>query len=142
MFTIYLYAEVYIFMPYYCFQLYYSSSINVRKDEKQVEMAVLQTTIMRYLSVAELKKGLSLRVAYLLLHQADLLLTKFAVSTGFEELNPVIRGSLDAPVQLLVFKLIIPLIIVWLVPAKLLLPALVLLLVVIGWNLKELLFLL
>ena len=129
-------------MPYFCVQLYYSSSVNVRKDERQEEMAVLQTAVMRYISVAELKKGLSLRVAYVVLQQADLLLTKFAISTGFEELNPVIRGSLDAPAQLLLYKIIIPVIIAALVPAKLLLPALVLLLAVIGWNLKELLSLL
>lgn len=105
-------------------------------------MAVLWTEISRYLSVLEWKKGLSIKVAYVLLHQSDILLTNFAVSTGFKELNPVIRGLLNTPVQLLVFKLIIPIIIAWLVPAKLLLPALVLLLVVIGLNLMQLSFLL
>ena len=105
-------------------------------------MSILWTEISRYLSVAEWKKGLSIKVAYVLLHQADILMTNYAISTGFKEFNPVIRGLLDAPVQLLVFKLIIPLIIAWLVPAKILLPALVLLLVVIGWNLTQLSFLL
>ena len=105
-------------------------------------MAELWTEISRYLSVAEWKKGLSIKVAYVLLHQTDILMTNYAISAGFKEFNPVIRGLLDAPVQLLVFKLIIPLIIAWLVPAKLLLPALVLLLVVIGWNLTQLSFLL
>lgn len=101
-------------------------------------MTNIQTGVMRYLSVVEFKKGLSIKVAYVLLHQADFLLTKFAMSAGFEELNPMMRGLLDTPVQLLVFKLIIPFIIAWLVPAKLLLPALMLLLVVIGLNLREL----
>ena len=101
-------------------------------------MAILWTEISRYLSVAEWKKGLSIKVAYVLLHQADILLTNFAIFAGFKEFNPVIRGLLDAPVQLFVFKLIIPLIIAWLVPAKLLLPALVLLLVVIVLNLTQL----
>ena len=105
-------------------------------------MVILWIEIRQYLSVAEWKKGLSIKVAYVLLHQADILLTNFAVSAGFKELNPVIKGLLDTPVQLLVFKLIIPLIIAWLVPAKLLLPALVLLLVVIGLNLTQLSFLL
>jgi len=105
-------------------------------------MAGIWTEISRYLSVAQWKKGLSIKVAYVLLHQADILMTNFAISAGFKELNPVIRGLLDTPVQLLVFKLIIPLIIAWLVPAKLLLPALVLLLVVIGLNLTQLSFLL
>ena len=101
-------------------------------------MAVLWTEISRYLSVVEWKKGLSIKVAYVLLHQADILLTNFAIFAGFKELNPLIRGLLDTPVQLLVFKLIIPLIIAWLVPAKLLLPALGLLLVVIVLNLTQL----
>ena len=105
-------------------------------------MAILWNEISHYLSVAEWKKGLSIKVAYVLLHQADILMTNFAISAGFKEFNPVIRGLLDAPVQLLVFKLIIPLIIAWLVPAKFLLPALVLLLMVIGWNLTQLSFLL
>ena len=105
-------------------------------------MAGIWTEISRYLSVAQWKKGLSIKVAYVLLHQADILMTNFAISAGFKELNPVIRGLLDTPVQLLVFKLIIPLIIAWLVPAKLLLPALVLLLVVIVFNLTQLSFLL
>ena len=117
--------------------MYDRSQINVSKDENS-RMAILWTEIRHYLSVAEFKKGLGIKVAYVLLHQADILLTNFAVSTGFREFNPVIRGLLDTPVQLLVFKLIIPLIIAWLVPAKLLLPALVLLLVVIGLNLREL----
>ncbi len=92
----------------------------------------------RYLSAVEFKKGIPLRVAYVLLQQADMMLTNFAVSVGFKELNPVVRGMLDAPVELLVLKLVIPLIIAWLVPAKLLLPAIVLLLVVLGLNLLEL----
>jgi len=129
-------------MPYFYFQLYYSASINIRKDEIRVEMGVLRTAVIRYLSIAELKKGLSLRVAYVVLQQADLLLTKFAISSGFEELNPVIGGSIDTPAQLLLYKLIIPVIIASLVPAKLLLPALVLLLMVISWNIKELILLL
>ena len=128
-------------MRYFCFQLYHGSSISVRKDEAKVEMAVLRTAVMRYLTVAELKKGLTLRVAYVVLQQADLLLTKFAISSGFEELNPVIRGSIDTPAHLLLYKLIIPIIIASLVPARLLLPALLLLLMVIVWNLKELLML-
>ncbi len=108
---------------------------------KTDSMTILWTEIRRYLSVAEFKKGLSIKVAYVLLHQADILMTNFAISAGFRESNPLIRGLLDTPVQLLVFKLVIPLIIAWLVPAKLLLPALALLLVVIGLNLRELSFL-
>lgn len=101
-------------------------------------MTALWAELRHHLSVAEFKKGLGIKVAYVMLHQADIILTSFAVSAGFRELNPVIRGALDAPVQLLAFKLVIPLVIAWLVPARLLLPALLLLLVVIGLNLREL----
>ena len=130
-----------MFMPYFCLQLYYGTSINVGKGETKVEMAVLRTAVMRYLTVAELKKGLTLRVAYVVLQQADLLMTRFAISSGFEELNPVMRSLFETPAQLLLFKLVIPVIIAALVPAKLLLPALVLLLMIIAWNLKELIVL-
>ena len=101
-------------------------------------MAVLYTGISRYFTPAEWKKGLGVKIAYVIMHQADILLTSFALSTGFRELNPVIRGVIDTPVQLLAIKLLIPLIIAWLVPARLLLPALGLLLVVIIFNLTQL----
>jgi hypothetical protein len=75
------------------------------------------------------------------LQLADCLMTIFAVNAGFEEMNPVMRGLLGSPVQLVMFKLAIPVAIAWLVPSRLLIPALVLLLVIIGFNVKELLFL-
>lgn len=84
---------------------------------------------------------MGLRVAYVVLQMADFLMTLFAFQAGFEEMNPVMRGLLGSPVQLVLFKLITPLAIAWLVPSKLLIPALVLLLVIIGLNVKELLFL-
>ena len=101
-------------------------------------MAVLWTEIRHYLSAAEFKKGWIIKVTYVILHQTDMLLTNFAISAGFIEANPIISDLLDKPVQLLVFKLIIPVIIAWLVPARLLLPALGVLLVVLGFNLREL----
>ena len=101
-------------------------------------MTTLRGEIGRYFSVAEWKKGLSIKVAYVLLHQADILLTTFAVSVGAREVNPVISASLGAPAQLLALKLFIPLLIAWLVPARLLIPAIVLLLAVIGFNLAQL----
>lgn len=104
-------------------------------------MAVLWAQIRQYFTLEQFKKGMSLRIAYVVLQFADFLMTVFAVNAGFEEMNPVMRGMLGTPVQLVIFKLITPLAIAWLVPARLLLPALLLLLVVIGFNVKELLFL-
>ena len=86
-------------------------------------------------------RGLGLKVSYVLLHQVDLILTLFAVSVGFSELNPVMRSLLHSPLQLFVFKLVIPLLIVWLVPSKFLIPALAFLALVVIWNVKEILLL-
>lgn len=101
-------------------------------------MALILTELKRYLTISEFKKGLSLRITYVVLQLADLLMTHFAVSAGHHEINPIMRGLLDSPLQLLTFKLIIPLLIAWLVPSRLLLPALVLLVAVIGFNITEL----
>ena len=91
---------------------------------------------------AEHSRGIFIKAGYVLLHQLDLLLTVSAVSVGLFELNPVIRNLLATPIQLVVVKLVIPLFIAWLVPSKLLLPALVFLSLVVIWNIKELLLLL
>ena len=87
-------------------------------------------------------RGLGLKISYVLLHQVDLILTLFAVSVGLSELNPVMRNLLDSPIQLLVVKLVIPVLIVWLLPGKFLIPALVLIVLVVIWNVKEILLML
>ena len=88
------------------------------------------------------REGFWGKAAYLGLHQLDLILTLFAVSLGFSELNPLMRSLLATPLQLLVIKMAIPLLIAWLVPGRLLIPAIVVLAMVVGWNIKELLLLL
>ena len=85
---------------------------------------------------------LRLKIAYLILQVLDLALTLFAMSIGAHELNPVMRASLSSPLQLTVLKGGMPLIIAWLVPGKLLIPAILFLLFVVGWNVKELLMVL
>jgi len=84
-------------------------------------------------------KDIGLRISYVVLHQIDLVLTVLAVSAGFTELNPVMRSLLASPAQLAVFKVGVPLLIAWLLPGRLLVPAIVLISLVVGWNLKELL---
>ena len=93
-------------------------------------------------SRAEHSRTIFIKAGYVLLHQLDLLLTVSAVSVGLFELNPVIRNLLATPIQLVVVKLVIPLFIAWLVPSKLLLPAIAFLSLVVIWNMKELLVLL
>ena len=87
-------------------------------------------------------RSLALKASYVLLHQLDLMLTIVAVSLGFTELNPLMRALLNAPIQLIVIKVFIPLVIVWLIPNRLLIPAAAFLFLVVLWNVKELLLLL
>ena len=82
-----------------------------------------------------------LKISYLVLQVLDLGLTLLAVSLGAHELNPVIRASLASPVQLTVLKGGLPLLIAWLLPGKFLIPGILFLAVVVGWNVKELLVL-
>jgi hypothetical protein len=110
----------------------------VHREPSTNSMAVLRERLSPYLKIGEFRKGLSLRVAYVALQLVDCLMTVLAVNAGFEELNPVMRGIIDSPVQMVTIKLVLPLVIAWLVPAKLLIPAMVLLMVIIGLNVKEL----
>ena len=102
--------------------------------------------IRQYCSIRESDRkylrDIAVKASYVLLHQLDLLLTILAVSLGLSEINPLIRNLLTEPLQLLGIKVAIPLLIAWLTPSKLLIPAIVFLLMVIGWNVKELLHLL
>ena len=81
------------------------------------------------------------RVVYLSLQLVDLGLTLMAAHFGFEELNPFVKTSLASPYQMYILKLGIPLVITWFVPGKLLIPAIILLGGVVGWNIKELIML-
>jgi hypothetical protein len=82
-----------------------------------------------------------LKAAYLSLQLIDLGLTIMAARLGFPELNPFMRASLSSPYHLAIIKVGIPLLIGWLVPGKLLIPAIVLLGGILGWNIKELMLL-
>jgi len=73
-----------------------------------------------------------------LLNQVDLLLTVLAVSFGFREINPLMNYLLAMPALLVIVKTVIPLLIAWLVPGRLLLPAVGLLSGVVLWNITEL----
>ena len=80
------------------------------------------------------------KVSFVLLNQVDLFLSVLAVSLGLWEINPLMRYLVTVPALLVIFKFVIPLLIAWLVPGKLLLPAIVLLSLVTIWNVKELLY--
>ncbi len=75
----------------------------------------------------------------MLLNLYDLILTLVAIYLGLTELNPFVRFMVDVPALLLVFKVVIPVLIAWIMPGKLLLPSSALLLIVVFWNIRELL---
>ena len=80
------------------------------------------------------------KISFVLLNQLDLVLTVLAINLGFSELNPLIRYLVEMPIMLLIVKFAIPLLIAWLIPGRLLLPAIILLSLVVVWNVKEILF--
>jgi len=89
----------------------------------------------------EQQLDLHLRASYVILQVLDFFLTIFAMTIGMAELNPLMNSLLASPAQLLSFKLALPLIIAWFIPGKLLIPAIIFLAMVVGWDIKELLVL-
>jgi len=83
--------------------------------------------------------GLVEKLTFVCLHQVDLVLTVVGVSLGLSEVNPLMRGLLTTTPGLLAVKVAVPLLMACLIPGRWLLPAIGLLAVVIGWNIKELL---
>ena len=90
-------------------------------------------------SSATFRRGTAEKVSFVLLNQVDLSLTILALYMGFTELNPFMRFLIDIPILLVVVKLLIPLLIAWLMPGRLLLPSIALLVFVAIWNTKEIL---
>ena len=89
-------------------------------------------------SAVTFKKCTVSKIAFILLNQLDLSLTVLALSIGLIELNPLVRFLVEIPVLLIVVKLVIPILIAWIMPGKLLLPSIALLFGVFIWNLREL----
>ena len=79
-----------------------------------------------------------LKAVFLSLQMIDLTLTVIAARSGYPELNPFMKASLDSVYKLAIFKFGIPFLISWFVPGRLLIPAILLLAGVVGWNVKEL----
>src|ERR1035437_7687332 len=63
------------------------------------------------------------KLAFILLNILDLSLTIFAVSQGAHELNPLMRNMFNAPYQMYMAKIVIPVIFAWVLPGRLLIPS-------------------
>jgi len=93
-------------------------------------------------SAATLRCHTKEKVAFIVLCQVDMILTSVAVSLGFTELNPFVVFLIEFPVMFIVIKGLVPLLIAWAVPGRLLLPSVAVLSFVLIWNTKELIYLL
>ena len=89
-------------------------------------------------SSATFKRCTAEKASFILLCGFDLTLTVLAINLGLAELNPFVRYLIQIPVLLLVVKLAIPVLIAWLIPGRLLWPSIALLVLVVIWNIKEL----
>lgn len=89
-------------------------------------------------SSATFKRCTAEKVTFVLLNQVDLTLTLVAMHLGFNELNPLVGFLLEMPALLVLAKFVLPLLIAWLMPGRLLWPSIALLTGVAVWNLKEL----
>jgi hypothetical protein len=78
-----------------------------------------------------------LKLTFLSFQLTDLVLTLVAARYGWPELNPLMQGSVGSLTMMAVFKFIVPVLISWFVPGRWLLPAIILLGCVLGWNVKE-----
>jgi len=89
-------------------------------------------------SSATFKKHTAEKLTFILLGIFDLILTVLAINLGLFEINPLIRLFIQIPLILLLVKLFIPVLIAWLIPAKLLLPSIIFLAFVVIWNTAQL----
>ena len=89
-------------------------------------------------STATFKRCTTEKVAFIALAELDLLLTIFAVFVGFTELNPFVRFLFTVPPLMVMVKGILPVLIAWIIPGRLLWPSIAALGLVFLWNIKEL----
>ena len=93
-----------------------------------------------FASSATFKKCAVEKISFIVLGILDLVLTVLAMKLGLSEINPLIKLALHLPLLILVIKFLIPVLIAWLLPGKLLIPSIILLALVIMWNIKELVY--
>ncbi len=90
-------------------------------------------------SAITFRKATTEKVAFISLNVIDLVLTLFAMNLGAQEINPIMRGMIATPIALYTAKLVMPMVLAWLLPGKLLIPSIAILLFIVGWDIRELL---
>lgn len=89
-------------------------------------------------SSATFKQCTAEKVAFIALAELDLVLTIGAVFAGFTELNPFVKFLFAVPALMVLIKGILPVVIAWIIPGRLLWPSIIALGAVLAWNVKEL----
>jgi hypothetical protein len=89
-------------------------------------------------SSATFKKCTVEKASFILLSVFDLALTILSMYLGLWEMNPLVRFLVHIPILLVMVKLVIPVLIAWIMPGRLLLPPAAALAAVVIWNIKEL----
>ena len=89
-------------------------------------------------SAVTFKKCTALKLLFIFLSLADLLLTVLAMYLGLWEMNPLVRFLIHVPLLLILIKFIIPIFVAWVMPGRLLWPSIAILGLVVIWNIKEL----
>ena len=89
-------------------------------------------------SSATFKRCTTEKVLFIFLAEADLLLTITAVFAGFTELNPLVKFLFAVPALMVLVKAVLPVVIAWAIPGRLLWPSIAALAFVVVWNVKEL----
>jgi hypothetical protein len=95
---------------------------------------VLRVKTVYFLSPKERYSGIPFKIAFILLQLTDVTVTGVANSIGLNEVNPLMRELLNYPLQLLIVKMYIPLLIAWLFPGKWLIPAIIFLIIIVGFD--------
>ena len=90
-------------------------------------------------SAITFKKSTTEKIAFISLNLIDLVLTLFAMNLGAQEINPIMRGMISSPAALYTTKLLMPMVLAWLLPGKLLIPSIAILVFIVGWDIRELL---
>jgi hypothetical protein len=90
-------------------------------------------------SAITFRKSTTEKIAFISLNLIDLVLTLFAMNLGAQEINPIMRGMISSPAALYTTKLLMPMVLAWLLPGKLLIPSIAILVFIVGWDIRELL---
>ena len=90
-------------------------------------------------TAATFTRGTAIKMSFVALAMIDFFLTLIALNLGFVELNPFVARLINTPGYLVMFKVMIPIFLAWLIPSRFLIPSLALLSFIMAWNLKEIL---